>query len=183
MQSISSLLRSTVRIAVLRGSPERIQLASQTLPLSLLAAVLTYAGVHLWFLQLSSGQIALSVFCFVSMLAVGMAWLTRYVPRRRLGQVLVAMLLMSAMAGAVLMGAGLLPEFEGREWLAAPVVALLLYGLSHALGYALKCHQLLALCWCLAFAGVVYGLYALLDQQLNVVFALGGRLGPLQLWV
>lgn len=184
MQSFPSLLRSVTRILFWRGSPERIQIEPWTLPVSLLLAAVAYGLVHWWLFQLSGAQTALSLFCFVSLLAAAMSWITRYVPRRRLFQVLVAMLVMIALCGGVLALLGLVPAFPYSDWLALPVALVLLYGLSHALGFALKCPQPLAALWCLLFAAVVYGLYRLLDQQLEIVFA---QLvpGPLEgaLWI
>ncbi|MGI9328339.1 MAG: hypothetical protein ACR2PZ_24190 [Pseudomonadales bacterium] len=172
MQSLGSLSRSVARILFARGSPERIQIAPQTLPLSLLLAALAYGLVHLYLFKLSGAQVALSLFSMISILAMSMAWMTRYVARRRLAQVLVAMLLISALLGLLLTAVGLLPLADRQLWLALPLLLLLLYGLSHCLGYALRCSQWVALLWCVLFAAVVYGLYALLDQQLAQVFAM-----------
>lgn len=178
MQSLGSLSRSVARILFARGSPERIQVAPQTLPLSLFLAALAYGLVHWYLFNLSGAQVALSLFCLISILAMSMAWMTRYVARRRLLQVLVAMLLISALVGLLLAAVGLLPLADLQPWLALPLLFLLLYGLSHCLGYALRCSQWLALVWCVLFAALVYGLYTLLDQQLFHVFALRGGATP-----
>ena len=171
MQSFPSLLRSTIRIMLLRASPERIQVQSWTLPLCLALAAVAYGLVHFYVLSLSGGQVAVSLFCWVMLLSAAMSFVTRYVPRRRLTQVLAAMLLMLALGGLVLTALELVPAQQWVRWLAVPVVAVVLYGMSHALGFALRCHGLLALLWCLLFAAAVYGLYLLLDSQLEQVFA------------
>lgn len=171
MQTFPSLLRSTVRIMLLRASPERIQVQSWTLPVCLLLAALAYGLVHVYVLSLSGGQVAVSLFCWVMLLSAAMSFATRYVPRRRLTQVLAAMLLMLTLGGLVLTTLQLLPGAQWLRWLAVPVVAVVLYGMSHALGFALRCHGALALLWCLLFAAAVYGLYLLLDSQLEQVFA------------
>lgn len=171
MQSIPSLFRAATRIMVLRGSPERIQVQTWTLPLSLALAAAAYVLAHVFYLSMSGERVAVSLFCWIMLLSAATSLLTRKVPRRRLIQVVAAMLLMLAMCGALLSLFGLLPETDVKPWLGLPVVALMLFGMSHALGFALRCHQLLALGGCLLFAASVYGLFVLLDSQLQQVFA------------
>lgn len=154
------------------GSPERIQVQAWTLPLCLVLAAFAYGLVHVYRLELSLGQVAVSLFCWIMLLSAAMSFVTRYVPRRRLTQVLAAMLLMLALGGLVLTALHFVPGPQWLCWLALPVVAIVLYGMSHALGFALRCHRALALLWCLIFAALVYGLYLLLDSQLQQVFAI-----------
>lgn len=180
MQTLGSLLRSTLRVGFRRASLDRIQLGPATLPLALAAAVAGLVFVLKVAANLHTAQTAVAVFAFIGLLAPVFAFCTRYLPRRRLVALLVVLCWLFAM-GAVLAGclawiaapAGPLQTVrpDPGRWVAAAGLLPLLAGCGQALATALKQPLLAGVAWCLGFAALVYGLYRLLEGQLALVFA------------
>lgn len=174
MQTLGSLLRSTLRVGFRRASLDRIQLGPATLPLALAAALLALAFALKVAAGLHPAQIAVAVFALVGLLAPVFAFCTRYLPRRRLVALLVVLCWLLAL-GALLIGAlawvATSAGPSALRWLPAAGLLALLAGSARALATASKQPLIAGVVGYLGFAALVYGLYGLLEGQLAIVFA------------
>ena len=176
MRSVLTLGHSIYRITLLGGSPQRIAYSNRgMLTALLLFVVLSIAGQRL---ALQSGVLEIGVFLFTMLtgLYLGLALLTRLVPRVRLRVSQLAVLWILATSQLLLLlCAPLLRLLTARsDWmtfaLIAAVLIPVLLGINNCLRFALSTRSDRSILYTLLFAVAVSGFYVVMVSLLETLF-------------
>ena len=160
MNFLWTLLVSVLRIAFLRGSPERIYYTRRLFLFSLLLAVLAsafaqylYHGDHVVF-------VILRVFAELTMFMILIVLMTAKIARFRLARMMLPMVLISLLMDAVLTLLSPLPLAGLSDYVAFILGAAALYGATSCLAWGLKARLWQAACYLAVYVVAVYGLDA-----------------------
>ncbi len=160
MSFLWTLLVSVLRIAFLRGSPERIYYTRRLFLFSLLLAVLAsavaqylYHGDHVVF-------VILRVFAELTMFMLFIVLMTAKIARFRLARMMLPMVLISLLMDVVLILLSPLPLAGVSDYVAFALGAAAGYGASSCLAWGLKARLWQAGCYVAVYVVAVHGLDA-----------------------
>lgn len=173
MQSSASIGRAVYRITFRRGSPQRIHFSPALTGWALLALVLLATAGQVLVFGGDLIDVVLYLFTWLCGLAMGIALLSRRVPRGRLRSSQQAAVLILAAAHALLLAAA---PFSGTvPWLSFAVASALAVavalGFVNSVQYALAAPRSKALALTLAFLFALAAFYATMRSLLAIALA------------
>ena len=158
MSEAVTLIRQTLRITLLRGSPERIRYRRSLAIGALLAAVVVSAAAQAAYFGAHTVFVILRVFAELVPFMLMMVLLTRKVVRLRLAQTMLALVLISVLHDVVLLALSPLPLGPASWPVAIALGAVAFYGGTSVLMWGARQPAVVAGMYLLGYVAAVHAL-------------------------